>query len=286
MLSARSAISGARRGMTVGLAAKVVLLAAALGSAALALVPPSWGLAPPLDARLAMAIVAGLWIALSLRSWQSTRLTAGVPHLLASGEFDEAERQIDRSLRAFSLFGPVKLVALHQLAVLRMAQGQFADAGALCREVLAHRMGRFGGLSRSSRMMLAQAALEQGEAGEAAGPLASLRGERLSLAESMNLVQIELDYQTRSGQWHAALAGFMGKVQLAEVMPSASAARIQALLGLSAARSGRADVARWLRRRAELLSDPADLVRQRPALAALWPGEADPANRGPPGGSE
>jgi hypothetical protein len=223
--------------------------------------------------------VGGVWIALSVRSWQSTRLAAGVPQLLASGEFDEAERQIDRSLRAFSLFRPVKLVALHQLAVLRMAQGRFADAGALCREVLAHRVGRFGGLSRSSRMMLAQAALEEGDATEAAGPLASLRGERLSLAESMNLLQIEMDYQTRCGQSQAVFAGFMGKVQLAEVMPSGSAARVQALIGLSALKLGRRDVAEWLRRRAELLADPVEMVRQRPALAELWPAEPRSPNR-------
>lgn len=280
-LTARAAITRTRRGMTLGLAVKLLLAAAATASAVLAVIP-----ATPVDARLALAVVAGVWIALSVRSWQSARLGAGVPHLLATGDYDEAERQIDRSIRSFSLFRPVKLLALHQLAVLRMAQGRFAEAGALCSEVLGHRLGRMNGLSRSSRMMLAQAALEEGDAASAAGPLASLRGERLSLAETMNLLQLELDYQSRGGQWNQMLGGYMPKVQLAEVMPAAAAARVQALLALSADRLGRRDVTSWLRRRAELLADPQEMVRQRPILADLWPAASPPSPQAAPGANQ
>lgn len=278
MLSAPAAISAMRRSMQFGLVVRIVLLVSALACLVAAMF--SWG---GFDGRLALAVVVGLWIALSIRSWHSTRLNAGVPMLLASGEYDEAERQIDRSIRSFSLFGPVKLVALHQLAVLRMAQGRFGDAGALCRELLGHRMARLGGLSRSSRMMLAQAALEEGNASDASAPLASLRSERLSLAESMGLLQLELDYQSRSGQWAQMLEGFMPKVQLAEVMPSGASARVQALLALSALKAGREDVADWLRERAALLESPRELVARRPLLGELFPEarsdseEADPA---------
>lgn len=264
-LSARSAISRTRRGITLGLTVRLLLAASAVACFVLAMLPGQL-----IDPRLALAGVAGAWVFLALRSWQAARLGAEVPQLLANGEFDAAERQIDRSIRSFSLFRPAKLVALHQLAVLRMAQGRFSDAGDLCREVLGHRLGRVSGLSRSSRMMLAQASLESNDALSAAGPLASLRQERLSLAESMNLLQLELDYQSRAGLWRQMISGFMAKVQLAEVMPAGAAARVQALIALSARKTGRTDVAAWLRRRAELLEPPDEMVRQRPILAELW----------------
>jgi hypothetical protein len=62
----------------------------------------------------------------------------------------------------------------------------------------------------------------------------------------------------------------MSRVQLAELMPSTIAARTQALLALAARRAGRPDLSEWLRRRAELLADPAKLCAERPALRELW----------------
>jgi hypothetical protein len=62
----------------------------------------------------------------------------------------------------------------------------------------------------------------------------------------------------------------MGKVQLAELMPSSAAARAQALLALAGKRVGRQDWADWLRRRAESLADPGKLVAERPVLRELW----------------
>jgi hypothetical protein len=282
MLSADAAIARMRRAITLGIAVRALLWAAAVASLICAWLMPS---SPPVDGRIALIVVAVLWVTLSVRSWQSTRLNADVPHLLATGEFDAAEEQIDRSLRSFSLFRPIKLVALHQLAVLRMAQGKFADAATICHELLGHRLGMMGSLSRSSRLMLAQALLEQGEPRQAVMPLASLSGERLSLAETLNLLHLELDYGARVGDWQRMFDGYMGKVQLAEVMPAGASARVQASLALAARQVGRADVADWLSRRAALLADPAELVRQRPALAEIWPASAGTQEDGESGKS-
>jgi hypothetical protein len=63
----------------------------------------------------------------------------------------------------------------------------------------------------------------------------------------------------------------MHKVQLAELMPSNTAARTQAFLALASKRVGRPDWSDWLRRRAELLADTSKLKTDRPLLAELWP---------------
>ena len=81
----------------------------------------------------ALAGIVGVWIALSITSARSSRIALDSPALIATGQFDEAERQIDLAMRAFSLFGPAKLRALHQLAVLRHAQRRWDEAAQLCR---------------------------------------------------------------------------------------------------------------------------------------------------------
>jgi hypothetical protein len=59
-------------------------------------------------------------------------------------------------------------------------------------------------------------------------------------------------------------------VQLAELMPAQNAAVVQALLALAAKKVGRTDVSDWLRKRAALLVDPEELVRQKPILRDLY----------------
>jgi len=266
MLPAQTAISRARRGITLGLVVRGLLWLAAIASVASA---PLLKGGP--DFRLALLVVGAVWVMLAMRSARLDRLNADLPQLLAGGHFDAAEQQIDRTLRAFSLFRPGKLQALHQLSVLRMAQGRFDDVAVICRELLSHRLAGLAGVSRSTGLMLAQASLEIGDLASAGAAIATVRQGQPSLAELMQLLVLELDYQSRQSHWQAMLDGFMSKAQLAEVMPSGPSARVQGLLALAAMKCGRDDVALWLRRRAELLADPADLVSRQPALAEVWP---------------
>lgn len=66
------------------------------------------------------------------------------------------------------------------------------------------------------------------------------------------------------------LSAVMTKVQLAELMPASSAATVQALLALAAKKMDRMDLSDWLKKRAALLMDPEELVRQKPVLAELF----------------
>ena len=118
--------------------------------------------------------------------------------------------------------------------------------------------------------MLADALLELGDVRGAADAIAGLYEQRLSLAELMKLLTVQLDYQSRLGLWNEMMTGITTKVQLAELMPAPSAARTQAMLALAAKHAGRADWCDWLRRRAELLTDVDRLTNDRPVLWELW----------------
>jgi len=109
-----------------------------------------------------------------------------------------------------------------------------------------------------------------GDVRGASEAIAGLFEQRLSLAEVMKLLSVQLDYQSRLGAWNDMMHGITTKVQLAELMPAASAARAQAMLALAAKHTGRPDWSDWLRRRAELLADVQKLTTERPALWELW----------------
>ena len=249
MLSAQSAIHRYQRDVAVGFLLRSLLL---VGGALSVLVLPfvlEW-----FDPAVGLAVVFGVWIMLSVTSAKNSRILAPSPELIASGQFEEAERRIDESLRAFSISRTSKLMGLHHLAVLRHKQRRWQEAATLCRAVLSQRLGATEALGRSSRLMLADA----------------LRGEQLGLAELMAMLQVELDHLSRLGAWERMLVGLPTKVQLAEIMSPAAAARVQALLALAAHKAGRPDWADWLRRRVELLADVGKLTAERPVLWELW----------------
>lgn len=271
MLSAESAISRFRRDLTVGSLLKGLLAVAMCGALALPAVLPQ------VDRTIALIIVGGAWLALSYTSAKGSRLVAGSGALIAAGQFEEAERQIDEALRTFSIFRAVKLQSIHHLALLRHAQRRWGDSAMLCRALLGQRLGPLQGLSKPSRLLLAEAMLELNDLRGAYDAISDLYAQPLSLAEVLHLVGVQLDYESRIGSWQKMMQGPMGKVQLAELMPSSSAARAQALLALAAKRIGRQDWYDWLRQRAELLIDPGKLVHERPLLAEVWPAPAGDA---------
>ncbi|HRK31791.1 MAG TPA: hypothetical protein PLD59_11985 [Tepidisphaeraceae bacterium] len=267
MLSAQTAIATIRRSITLGITVRMVLWILVLTA-----VVAGPFFRPQTDVWIAVVVLTAFWIFLLARSFRSARLGADFPELVAAGQFDAAESQIESSLRAFSLLRPAKLLALHQLAVLRHAQARYADAAALSSELLQHHGSRLRSLSGSTRLILAQSSLELNDLPTAGQALAELgQMPSLPLAESLNLVALQVDYQSRLGAWSAMMEGWMSRVAVAEVMPSTPAAMTQAMLALAAENIGRRDVAKWLADRAALLVDVQELVKHRPQLAQLWP---------------
>jgi hypothetical protein len=265
VITAQSAISRFRRDVTLG----VLLKATLVGVATVSVFGPALGL--KIDASAVLLVIGAVWVILSMRSVHGSRLAAGSPLLIASGRFDAAEEQIEGALRAFSLSKKVKLLSLHHLAVLRHAQRSWQESAMLCRALLKQQRGAASGLMRASRLILADSLLELNDLTGAHEALTRLHGDRMTLAESLQLMLVQLDYESRVGAWSHMMAGVPGKVEMAELLSGDSAARAQAFLALAAQKLGRTDWATWLRRRVELLTDVKALCGHRPMLAELWP---------------
>src|SRR5688572_10340184 len=188
MLSAETATSRLRRDLTLGAAVKLALAAAFI---AVVILRPL--LAPHLDSTLALVLIGVVCLALSLASAKGSRLAAGSSALIAAGQYDEAERVIDQALRSFSLFRAVKLQTLHHLALLRHAQRRWRESALLCRALLRQRLGALQGLSKPSRLMLADAMLELNDLPGAYEALAGLCTQRLAPAEPLNPMAVPID---------------------------------------------------------------------------------------------
>ncbi|MCC6424887.1 MAG: hypothetical protein IT447_15550 [Phycisphaerales bacterium] len=264
MLDEDIAISRFRRDLLLGMVVRALLLAGAL--VAIGVAPFS----SRLDGGMLLLIVGGIWLALSYQSMKGSRLAARSPSLIAMGDFDEAERQIEEALRSFSIFRAAKLMSLHHLAMLRHAQRRWQESAMLAKAVLRQRLGALRGLSRSMRLILADSLLEMDDTHGAYQAISGLYNERLALGEAMNLQLVQLDYLWRIRAWQEMFHNVAAKVQLAELMPTGGAARSQALMALAARKVGREDWTAWLMERAQLLVDPFQLVLERPVLAELW----------------
>jgi hypothetical protein len=270
MLTARSAINRVQRSLTVGAALNLTMMIAAVSVLLVPVVFSAMGKSVPFDGMLALMVLGAIWIALGLQSMRSSRLVAHSPMLIAAGEFDAAEQHIAGALRSFSIFRMVKLLSLHHLAALRHAQNRWQDAAEICRALLAQRKVSPAGLGKSTRLILADSLLEMGDVNGVGACIGELYQQRLSLGEALNLMLVQLDYESRLSAWSRMMQGAATKVGLAELMPTSKAARTQALLALAARKVGRGDWEDWLRRRVELLIDPTELVVRRPLLKELW----------------
>jgi len=266
LISDNAIISRIRRDLTLAALIQTAFIAASLVGV---LMGPRLGL--PLNGAIVLVAVGAIWTALWFRSIKGSRLASDSPTLIAMGRFDEAEHQIDAAIRTFSLFRAAKLVSLHHLAVLRHAQRRWNESAMLCKALLAQRLGSLRAISRPCLLLLADDLLHLGDLPGAYAALRRLFDQKLGLTEALSLQGLQLDYLARMEQWEPMLAGLPAKVQLAELMPSAPAARSQALLALAAKKLSRPELADWLRRRAQTLVDPAALIADRPFLAQLWP---------------
>ena len=265
MIPAQSAISRFRRDLTLGSILNALLLGGVFFCVLL-----GGAFNSPGGDLLMLIILTVIWSTLGYHSMKNSRMAANSPSLIAAGQFDLAEYQIEKSLKNFSLFRTSKLLSLHHLAVLRHAQRRWADAAELCNALLRQRLGSLIGLARQSRLILADSLLEMGDVNGSYQAISGLYQHRLTLAEALSLLHVQLDYQWRVNAWDQMLAGLKNKVEMAELMKTANGARSQALLALAAKRSGREALSAWLRRRVELLVDVSELTAARPVLTELW----------------
>lgn len=265
MISAKSAIRVLRRDLTLASLLKFTLSA---GAALCLLSAPVVGAGMPVT--LILGVIVVVWFTLSYRSLRASALAVDPPRLIASGQYDQAELQIEQVLKRFTVYRTVKLTGIHQLAILRHAQRQWGESATLCRGLLGQRLGALDRMAQSSRLILVDNLLELGDLNGAYAGLVDLYRQRLSLHEAMDLLSVQLDYESRIEAWTAMMHNVAAKVQMCELLPATAAAKAQALLALAARHTGRADWADWLAKRAGLLGDIDALVTDRPALKEVF----------------
>lgn len=266
MITAQAAISRTRRDLTLAALVRWTMI----GIVVFALFGQSLLDRAGITAMTVLMVVLAGWLVLSFRSVRGSRMAADSGSLIAAGQFDLAEQQIAQAIQSFSIFRTMKLMSLHRLAMLRHAQSRWQEAALLSRALLTQKPAARAGLDGSSRLILAESLLELGDVQGAYENIGRLYEQRLSLREALRLMSVQLDYQARVGAWDQMIQQIATKVQMAELLPTAHAARAQAQLALAARKTGRADWSDWLRRRVELLVPVEALRADRPMLAELW----------------
>ena len=261
MISAESAISRFRRDLTLQSAVKALLVGGALACIFLL---------PGVDKSFIITAFLVIWLMLSFKSAQGSRLMADSPTLISLGRFDEAEESLDQALRSFSMFRTVKLLSLHHLSALRYKQHRWDETAKLCRALLGQRLGGLTNLAKPSQLMLADSLLQLGDQAGAYQAIMGLYQYRLNLSEALQLMVLQLDYETRIAAWPSAAAGARQKIEMCELLNARESARAQAMLALAAKKTGQPDLAGWLVARVRLLADVNELLVRQPILKELF----------------
>jgi len=262
MITVDRAISRVRRDLTLA-----TLLKFSLGVALAA----CFTLGPDPIRFFGLVGIGALWIWLSMNSAKGSRVAAASPILIASGNYEEAERNIEQVVRTFSLFRAVKLQALHHLAVLRHAQRRWQESATLSKALLGQRLGSLAPIGTSTRLLLADSLLEMHDLTGVHETLNSLRRDQMSLGEMLKYQSLEIEYCTSIAAWDVVMEQVMNRVRLAELMPAGGSGRTQAMIALAALKREKTGLSSWLKARAELLADVPAMLIERPMLRELWP---------------
>lgn len=233
-------------------------------------------------ATVQVVLFLAMWIGLTAGGVRQSRAAMQWPMMIAQGQIEEAEEQIDKALRGFTVLSSVKLMGLHHLARIRLGQKRWADAATLSRGLLRHPLRAMPGLSAASYQILAEASIRLGDLGGAFVALQYLRRQKLSLDQSQGALLLETLYLARIGAWPSMMDGIKSKLRLAELMPADGAALTQGLLAVAAQRRGRDDWADYLRSRCDLLADMPRLAAEEVCLQTIWPPAAPRLEITPP----
>ncbi len=262
ILAAKSVISRVRRNAVLSLVLRILLIAGMTGGFVLVAAGKE-----TLGGSIMGGVIAILFF-IATRSIRIQQTLGRAGQLIGMGQFDEAEKLLDEGLRSFILHRKPRQGMLQNLAAMRHGQRRFADAAMLASELLSsHRIDPSS--TRPLRLMLAECALELNDLSATHAALSQI-APNMPVREMLKMLELQVDYCVRVNAWPAALDQLPMKIEMAELLPAETAARLQALLGLAALKMGRSDWAAWLKRRAELLTDVPKLIDSRSMLRELW----------------
>lgn len=219
---------------------------------------------------LPLLILTGVWFMLGMVSSRSMRYTMEATRSMAAGDFESAEVSLGQAVRAFTVVRTGKVASLQNLAALRHAKREFADAARLAAEVLARRSRGESHLDLPTRLLLIDSLVELGDFRAAEIELGRLPPADLTLRETVTRTLLNTEVLAATGRFEAILADAKPSVELFELLPGSMAARGFATIALAAKRLGVDDLREHLVKRATLIADAEAIVRRRPALAELF----------------
>ncbi|MEM8873075.1 MAG: hypothetical protein AAGD32_02345 [Planctomycetota bacterium] len=258
-MNTSTAISTLLRDLTVGRLVHKLLLAVVAGLFVYSLLGgAAWS-------RFAAFGLVTAYFALTVWSLRAGRITGETAQLIAAGRHDEAEDRMQEAVKRFGVVRPLKMATLHQLAVLRHAQGRWSEAVDAGAAFLGQTRGR-SSMQSGTELLVAEAALEADDLHTAHRLIVALRSKPLSTDHFAALLVLQLDYQSRLGLWAAMDHNVPAKLNLLDLRPGPEAGRGCALIALAQLKLGRGDLGRALSERATLLESAAALVDGRPLL--------------------
>jgi hypothetical protein len=190
----------------------------------------------------------------------------------------QAESLLAASLQRKPLHHAVRMMLYQRLATLRFHQGDYAQAAAICDELLrqpessasSRLLQKIPGLGISAAtlrpsllLMLADSHLLRRDLFSAHQCLVQLHHTPLNIGEQLHRNALQTRYEVAAGLYAAAVTNLPEKIRMAELMPTPQCGSIHAMLALAAHRTGNQPVADWLFSRAQLLCGPEQLASLR-----------------------
>ena len=169
---------------------------------------------------------------------------------------ERAEHWLAAAVQRRPLITWVRLMIYHRLAMLRHKQQRFLESAAICRSVLAYRLGPAESSRAHLLLILAEASLETRDIPTAYSALSQLYNIPLSLTEALQRLALQTRYELLSGNHAAALQNLTAKIEMAELLPAPQCGAIHQMLYLAATRAGHTQSATFLDQRVRLLLTP------------------------------
>lgn len=218
---------------------------------------------------LTVAVSVLTWVLLIIGSARTVREVQAGSVLLGMGQLDDAEVWLRKALANFSLSVKGKLIAGQQLAALFMKRQAHEEVVTICRVLLAQRLKHLRGVWINTRIMLADSLLYLDRVHEAYEAMRPVYDVSLSLADRIKLLPVQLRYELAAGHADFTVRSLKEKIQIAELLDSAGAALVHALLAEACRRRAMTAQSNFLIERARLYHDLDKLVEQYGVIAPV-----------------
>ncbi|MHC4443486.1 MAG: hypothetical protein ACYTF1_03840 [Planctomycetota bacterium] len=228
---------------------------------------------PEQQGKLVMLITVGAavltWVFIIIGSARTARELQAGTALLGMGQLDDAQVWLIKAVENFSLSVKGKIVACQQLAVLFMKQQAYEEVVTVCRTILSQRLHRLQSVWVNTRIMLADSLLYLNRVQEAYEAMRPVYDATLSLADRLKLLPVQLRYELATDRADSSVVSLKEKIQIAELLDSAGAALVHALLAEACRRRDMTAESNFLIQRARLYHDLDKLVQQHGSIAPV-----------------